>query len=91
MEQSSPSLDADSPLFGLGEADVKGQDMTFVVSITGLDETSGQTMHARETFPSQALRFDHEFVDMISVAEGGERSIDYRRIHDTVSIAEKAL
>jgi inward rectifier potassium channel len=80
-------IDAESPLHGLSEADIREQDMTFVVSVTGLDETSAQTMHGREAFSSQDLRFDHEFVDMISIDDDGVRHVDYGRIHDTRPVA----
>ena len=80
-------IDKESPLHGLSEAEIKEQGLTFVVSVTGLDETSSQTMHGRETFSSQDLHFDHEFADMITVDGEGVRHVDYARIHDTRPIA----
>ena len=80
----------DSPLFGLTEEEIKKEDVNFVVSITGLDETSAQIMHARETFSAQDVRFDHEFVDMFFVGDDGERGVDYNRIHDTQPVPAAA-
>jgi len=80
-------IDAESPLHRLSEAEIKAQDLTFVVSVTGLDETSSQTMHGRETFSSQDLHFDHEFADMITIDDDGVRHVDYARIHDTRPVA----
>ena len=73
----------DSPLFGLTEEQIKAEDASFVVSITGLDETSAQILHARETFSARDVRFDHEFVDIFFTGENGERGVDYNLIHDT--------
>ena len=42
-------------------------EMNFVLSITGFDETSAQTVHARHTFAAQDLRPGHEFVDIHSL------------------------
>ena len=72
-----------SPLFGLTEEQIKAEDATFVVSITGLDETSAQILHARESFSAHDVRFDHEYVDMFFTGENGERGVDYNLIHET--------
>lgn len=80
-------IDAESPLHGLSQADVVEQDINLIVSITGLDETSAQMLHARETFAAADLRFDHEFVDMHSIDDAGVRRVDYSRIHDTRPVA----
>ena len=84
-------IDEHSQLFGLGEAAIVASEMNFVVSITGLDETSAQTVHARETFTAQDLRFGHDFVDIHSIDENGTRRVDYGRIHDTLSTGAHAL
>jgi inward rectifier potassium channel len=76
-------IDQESPLFGMSPDEIRDQGVNFVVSLTGLDETSAQAVHARETFAASDLRFDHEFVDMHTIGDDGVRRVDYRRIHDT--------
>jgi inward rectifier potassium channel len=76
-------IDERSQLFGLGAEEIEASEMNFVVSITGLDETSSQIVHARYTFAAQDVRFGHEFVDIHSVDEDGSRRVDYSKIHDT--------
>ena len=66
-----------SPLSGLDVEDVAASEMNFVVSISGLDETSAQVVHARHTFAAQDVRPGHEFVDIISLDEDGMRHVDY--------------
>jgi inward rectifier potassium channel len=83
-------IDADSPLYGMSETELVGSEMNFVLSINGLDETSSQTVHARETFAAQDVRHGHEFVDIFSIDESGLRHIDYARLHDTRPIAPTA-
>lgn len=84
-------IDEQSQLFGLSAEEIEARRMNFVVSITGLDETSSQTVHARQTFAAEDLRFGHEFVDIHSVDEDGSRRVDYGRIHDTKPLPEALL
>lgn len=76
-------IDADSPIHGLPEAELLASEMNFVLSISGLDETSAQMVHAREVFPAQDVRPGHEFVDIFSLDESGQRHVDYARVHET--------
>ena len=59
------------------EETLAASEINFVVSIVGFDETSGQTVHARDVFAAQDVRFGHEYVDIIWVDEDGMRHIDY--------------
>ena len=76
-------IDADSPLFGMDEETLAASEINFVVSIVGFDETSGQTVHARDVFAAQDVRFGHEYVDFIWIDENGMRHIDYAKINAT--------
>jgi inward rectifier potassium channel len=76
-------IEADSPLFGRDPATVTSSEVNFVVSLTGFDETSGQTVHARGVFAAQDVRFGEEYEDIIRVDENGLRHIDYSRIDAT--------
>ena len=76
-------IDADSPLFGMEKQTLLASEINFVVSISGFDETSSQTVHARAAFAAQDVRFGHEFVDVIWVDERGLRHIDYAKINST--------
>jgi len=54
-----------------------------IVSVTGIDDTSGQTIHARHTYSPDDLRWNERFVDILSALPDGRRQIDYTRFHDT--------
>jgi inward rectifier potassium channel len=77
------SIDSDSLLSGMSAEEIAASDMNFVVTISGLDETSAQVVHARTGYSAQDLRVGHEYVDIIRVDEDGMRRVDYARIHDT--------
>jgi inward rectifier potassium channel len=73
-------IDADSPLFGMSEETLAASEINFVVSIVGFDETSGQTVHARDVFAAQDIRFGYEYEDIIWIDDDGLRHIDYSKI-----------
>jgi inward rectifier potassium channel len=76
-------IEEDSPLFGQESDAVTSSEINFVVSLTGFDETSGQTVHARGLFAAQDVRFGEEYEDIIRVDEHGLRHIDYSKIDAT--------
>ncbi len=76
-------IDADSPLFGMSEETLAASEINFVVSIVGFDETSGQTVHARDVFAAQDVRFGHEYEDIVWIDDDGLRHIDYSKIDAT--------
>jgi inward rectifier potassium channel len=76
-------IDADSPLFGMTEETLAESEINFVVSVVGFDETSGQTVHARDVFAAQDVRFGHEYEDIVWIDDHGLRHIDYSKIDST--------
>jgi inward rectifier potassium channel len=76
-------IDRESPLYDMSAVDIAASDMNFVVTINGLDETSSQRVHARQSYAASDLRVGHEFVDIIRIDEDGLRHVDYAKIHDT--------
>jgi inward rectifier potassium channel len=84
-------IDADSPLHGMSAEDLLASDMNFAVTISGLDETSAQVVHARNRYSAQDLRVGHEFVDIIHVDEEGIRHMDYAKIHETRPVSAEVV
>jgi inward rectifier potassium channel len=76
-------IDSASPLYGMSAEAIAGSEMNVVVTISGLDETSAQVVHARARYTGLDLRVGHEYVDIIRVDEDGTRHIDFAKIHDT--------
>ena len=75
-------IDEQSPLFGLTGDDILSSELNFLVGLSGFDESSAQIVRARHSYASQDLRFDHEFVDVITTDPDGARRVNYARIHD---------
>ena len=72
-----------SPLLGATHDDLVAQGAELVVTVTGMDETLGATVHARGSFLPAEIRFGHRYVDIFGVTPQGRAAIDYRRFHDT--------
>ena len=81
-------IDVSSPLYGISNEELAASEINFVVSMSGLDETSSQMVHARSTFAAQDVRPGPEFVDIFSLDEAGRRHVDYARVHDTRPVSE---
>ncbi len=52
-----------------------------IVTLTGLDETLAQTIHARHTFTAEAIHWNHRFADILLTKDNGTRVIDFNRFH----------
>jgi inward rectifier potassium channel len=76
-------IDAHSPLYGKGAEEAIAEEISFIVSIAGVDERSSQTVHARQAYAADAVRWGHEFVDMFHRDEFGNTHVDFAKIHET--------
>jgi inward rectifier potassium channel len=77
------AIDEASPLFGCTRAQLEEQQAELLVTVTGLDETSSQTVHARVSYLPSEVMIGHRYADVFGVTEDGRRAIDYRRFHDS--------
>jgi len=73
-----------SPLLGETSESLAADEAAVVVSVTGLDEVLGQTVHARHAYDAGHILWGRRFVDILSVDAEGRRVIDYSRFHDLV-------
>jgi inward rectifier potassium channel len=59
-------IDAGSPLFGKTQAELATEDIEIIVTLTGLDETMNQTIHARASYTIEDLQWNDLFEDMLT-------------------------
>jgi inward rectifier potassium channel len=74
-------IDESSPLAGQTAQSLSESGGYLLLSISGTDETTGQTLMARYNYPASALRWNHGFVDILTTADGVDY-FDYTRIHE---------
>ena len=80
-------IDEHSPLFGLSAHDLHDQQCTLIVSISGYDESISSSVTSRSIYPMDAIRFDHDFVDILHTLEDGRLALDLTRFHDVQPLA----
>jgi inward rectifier potassium channel len=75
-------IDESSPLYGATPESLKAKDTLVVASLTGLDETFLQTIHARHAYGPDDIIWNAQFVDVVSALPDGTRVVDYGKFHD---------
>ena len=79
-------IDEHSPLYGATAETLAETEAEIVVTLTGLDETVSQTIHARHSFVAGEILWNMRFVDTLSQTPDGRHSIDYTRFHDVIPV-----
>jgi len=74
-------VDERSPLWGLSEAELRARVDSFVVSLTGIDDTFSQTVHAQRFYSVDELRWDEAFVDMVEPQPDGSQLLHHDKLH----------
>lgn len=83
------AINENSPLYKVTPKDLVEQQAEMVVTLTGLDETVSQTIHARHSFVASEILWDMRFVDIISRKPEGKRVVDYTRFHEVKPLVDK--
>ena len=73
-----------SPLYGATHDSLMERDGEVIVSVTGIDETFSQAIHARYSYLADEIIWGARFADIMSQLPDGRRHIDYGRFHDIV-------
>lgn len=82
-------IDDSSPLYKLTTKELVEQQSEIVITLTGIDETVSQTIHARHSFVASEILWDMRFVDIISRTPQGKRVVDYTRFHEVKPVEDK--
>lgn len=80
------TIDENSPLFGLSHEDLKARALSFVLIITGSDETITQDIRTRHTYTFEDIVWNHRFADILTTNESGDLTVNYNHFHDTVAM-----
>jgi len=80
-------IDEYSPLYGLNENDLINQEATLIATVTGLDETLSQTIHAKTTYHSRNIHWNMRFKDLFKVHDKTKTQyIDLSELHSTENL-----
>lgn len=81
-------INESSPIYGMTAESLIQTNTTIIISLSGIDETVAQVVHARHTYAAQDILWNHRFVDIIHQTAEGHRYIDYQYFHDVVPLDE---
>ena len=73
----------DSPLHGATAESLAAEEAELLITVTGLEETTSQTVHARYAYTPPEVLWDRRFTDIFATDADGARILDYRLFHDT--------
>ena len=79
-------IDANSPLRNATPSSMAAEGAEVVVTVTGIDETTSQTIHARTSYLAGEISWNRRFADVFTQTPDGRLAIDYRRFHDTTPL-----
>jgi len=71
-----------SPLYGATTESLRQTNAAFVLSLSGIDETTGHLLMAREQYSPDALLWNAAFKDFLKVQDG-RLHLDYAVFHET--------
>jgi inward rectifier potassium channel len=75
-------IDEASPLRAETADSLRRSEAAFVLSVSGTDETTGQTLMARAEYSHGDIRWDSTFLDILEESADGTLHIDYGKFHD---------
>src|SRR5919199_2025334 len=79
-------IDESSPLYGATPESLEKVQTDIVVTLTGIDETVSQTVHARHYYITDEILWNMRFVDIFSKKPDGRRVLDFNRFHDVTPL-----
>jgi inward rectifier potassium channel len=80
-------IDPASPMHGETPESLRNSRADIVASLIGIEEASGQTVHARHAWKGEDIRYDHRFGDILVLLPDGRRALDYTRFHEVEPVA----
>jgi inward rectifier potassium channel len=84
-------IDDASPLKSETAASLHEVSTSFVLSLSGTDETTGQVLMARAEYSSDDIRWNATFRDILEEAEDGTLHVDYRKFNDVEPLATSEI
>ncbi len=80
-------IDESSPFFGEDPlAKLRASNAQIFLSLSGLDETMGQTIHARYNYSLDDCVQNVRFADVVTASPDGSRVVDYTAFHELIPL-----
>ncbi|NJM20882.1 MAG: ATP-sensitive inward rectifier potassium channel 10 [Richelia sp. RM2_1_2] len=79
-------INENSPLYDITLDKMLGEEMEILITLTGIDQTVSENIHAHHSYIPTEIFWNHQFVDILTKTQDGRRSVDYNRFHDTTPL-----
>jgi inward rectifier potassium channel len=79
-------IDETSPLYGMTPESLLQTHTLLMVSVSGIDETVAQIVHARHSYSANEILWNNRFVDIMHQTPDGHRYVDYQHFHDVLPL-----
>jgi inward rectifier potassium channel len=76
------TIDESSPLNGATADSLRDSDAELIVTLIGIDGTTGQYVHARCSYLDDEILFGHRFADVLTELPDGRMQLDLRHFHE---------
>src|SRR5258708_3685662 len=77
-------ISEDSPLHGVTLESLRKQDVELIVTVTGIDGPSAQTVYGRHRYLPEQVRFCYRYADMLKPKPDGRLDLDYAQLHAVI-------
>jgi inward rectifier potassium channel len=78
------AITGSSPLLGRGPDQLAADEAELIITVVGLDDVSGQTVHAAHRYLDRDIVWGARPADVLSETPDGDMLLDLRRFHDVV-------
>ncbi len=79
-------IDESSPLYGATPDSLEEAETDIIVTLTGIDETVSQTVHARHYYMTEEILWNMRFVDIFTKKPDGRRVLDLNRFNEVTPV-----
>ncbi len=79
-------INESSPFYGVTLEEMQEKEMEILITITGIDQTVSENIHAHYSYIPTEILWNHKFVDILSKTQDGRRSVDYSCFHDAIAL-----
>ncbi|BAY85371.1 K+ channel inward rectifier domain-containing protein [Calothrix parasitica NIES-267] len=81
-------INESSPLYGVTLEEMQEKEMEILITLTGIDQTVSDNIHAHHSYIPTEILWNHKFIDILSKTRNGKRSIDYSCFHNAIALEE---
>lgn len=85
------TIDETSPLYGMGASRLHSENVSLIVTFSGIDDSLSQSVHTRRAYTQQDFVFGVRFANILMNDENGERYVDHGRFHDLVVLDDQKV